>query len=257
MADSIPSLRKNGASALAAAMGVWWEELWQDVMARLCRTLPEVMLQPEQSEVFSDYTPSGPFSVAKPRPLALGEQPDASVTDQTMYSCGSTAPKTFRRRRVAATGGCGNCDPGRPHQLWEASEGMVHLLAELAALAAADTTRGRGPPLSDEALDALAEQVPAFAKAFGCSHYRHHHLLKQRVCERLPGLSAALGAQRLAPHLPQLLRTAAECAAQDTHRALRESARESLASWRRLLTPAEAEGACAMAGVDVRVLQEA
>ena len=51
----------------------------------------------------------------------------------------------------------------------------------------------------------------------------HHHLLKQRVCERLRELSKALG-PALLPVLPELLKTTATCAEQKAHVALREEA---------------------------------
>jgi len=248
MGDNIPSLRRNGAAALATAIRVWREELWDDVVARLRTTLPEVLLQPEQSEVFADYTPSGPFSVPRPQPMSLGDKTDAAVTNQIMFSCGSVAPKTFKRRdRGKDTTGCmSGCTSNKPHQLWEGSEGMVHLLTELATVAAT--------PEAPTALDTLAEMLPDLARGFGCSHYRHHHLFKQRVCERLPALCKALGPQRLLPHLSGLLRTAAECAAQDTHQGLRESARGALAAWREQLAPGDVEAACRAAGVDARVV---
>eukprot|EP00434_Breviolum_minutum_P033205 symbB.v1.2.029381.t1/scaffold3206.1/size61198/7 len=90
MADNIPSLRRNGAAALASAMKVW-PELWSQVLPRLQKTLPEVLMQPEHSEIFTDlsswidYTPSGPFSVPKSKSTAVGEKSDPAFTDQVMY----------------------------------------------------------------------------------------------------------------------------------------------------------------------------
>lgn len=253
MADNIPSLRKNGAAALVMAVSVWRADLWDTVVARMRKTLPEVLMQPENSEIFTDYTPSGPFSVPRSKTLAMGEKPDPAHTDQTMYSCGSVAPKTFKRPgRGRSDAGCMNCTDDQPHQLWEASEGMVHLLAELAALAARDADA-----TSQSRSDGLAEMLPMLAQAFGCSQFRHHHLLKQRICERLPALTEALGPQRVLPHLPELLRITAECAAQGVHMALRECAREALAAWRRCL-PAEAvETACRAAAVEPRAVMAA
>jgi len=257
MADNIPSLRKNGAAALALAVRVWTKELWDDVAQRLEATLPEVLQQEENSEVFADYTPSGPFSVPRAKPQSLEAEPSPMFTDQTMMSCGSMAPKTFKRdRRAKASerlkdaGGCMNCSVTQPHQLWEASEGMVHLLTDLAELVAAQQeVTGR-----KERADALAALLPSLAKAFGCSQFRHHHLLKQRVCERLPALTKALGPERLLPHLPELLRLTAECAAQDSHRALRECAYETLDVWKRCLEKVDLDRVSCEAGVDLSQL---
>ncbi|CAJ1343050.1 unnamed protein product [Effrenium voratum] len=238
MADNIPSLRRNGAAALAAAVSVWLEELWPKVLPRLQKTLPEVKMQPEFSEIFTDYTPSGPFSVPKTK-STLGEKSDPAFTDQVMYSCGSSAPKTFKQRRASDTG-CMNCTVQAPHQLWEASEGMVHLLTELAML-----------ELDDAKKKQLVALLPSLAEAFACSQYRHHHLLKQRVCERLPELSKALR-KGLVPCLPELLRTLATCADQAAHTALKAEARQALACWKELY-PAELQSACEAASINPKV----
>lgn len=249
MADNIPSLRRNGAAALAMAVGTWTDQLWDDVTDRLAKTLPSVVDQPEKSEVFADYTPSGPFSVPRPKPASFEDKPDPEFMDQTMYSCGSVAPKTFKRRQRVKDSGCMNCATEQPKQLWESSEGMVHLLADLAILNEASQETAR-----EARAIGLAGLLPALASAFGCSHYRHHHLLKQRVCERLPSLSTALGSQRLLPHLPALLKVVAECAAQDTHHALREGAKAVLIAWQRQLPSSDLEAACRTAGLDTKAL---
>jgi len=237
MADNIPSLRRNGAAALASAMKVW-PELWSQVLPRLQKTLPEVLMQPEHSEIFTDYTPSGPFSVPKSKSTAVGEKSDPAFTDQVMYSCGSSAPKTFKQKRARDSSGCMNCATEAPHQLWEASEGMVHLMTELAQLDATQLP--------------LAELMPSLAKAYACSQYRHHHLLKQRVCERLPELTKALG-KELLPHLPALLKTTATCAQQAAHSALKEEARQVIRCWKGLF-PEELQAACEVAEINPKVL---
>ena len=77
--------------------------------------------------------------------MSIRDKPDQSVADQTMYSCGSVAPKTFKRRPRVDASGCTLCSSNRPHQLWEASEGGAHLVAELAALAADAGIQPAGP----------------------------------------------------------------------------------------------------------------
>lgn len=235
MQDSIPCLRKNGAAALAMATGAW-PEVWEQVLPRLRKLLPRVEEQPENSRVFSDYTPSGPFSVPRPLAVSLDDREtvtDPSVTNKTMYSCGSLAPKTLRRKKLLAQGGCMNCSEDLDHQPWEASEGMIHLVVELASLLAGlASVGGDGGPTSAlhaQRLDELAELMPLLARAFGCSHYHHSHLLKQRVCERLPSLAASLQS-RLAQGgaLVPLLRTTEACATQRSYLALYETGREAL-----------------------------
>jgi len=251
MADNIPSLRANGAAAVAMAVKAW-PQLWREVLPRLGPRLREVQMQIEQSEVFSDYTPSGPFSVPKPKPSSLEDTPDPQFVNQTMFSCGSVAPKTFKRKQRVKDSGCMNCNNETARQPWESSEGMVYLMGELASLAARTQTKD-----SEEHLAAIAANLPELNTAFACSQYRHHHLLKQRVCERLPALTEALGMVRMQPHFPPLLRTVAECAEQEMHRGLQAAAMATLSAWGARLSAAEAEVACAAAAVDVRVLTEA
>ncbi|CAK9102435.1 unnamed protein product [Durusdinium trenchii] len=246
MADNIPSLRRNGAAALATAMKVW-PDLWPEVLSRLQKTLPEMLMQPEHSEIFTDYTPSGPFSVPKSKPTAVGEKSDPSFTDQVMYSCGSSAPKTFKQKRAKDTSGCMNCATDMPHQLWEASEGMIHLLTELAQL-----TEDADEELSQRRTE-LSGLLPMLAQAYACSQYRHHHLLKQRACERLPELSKAMG-KELVPHLPELLKTTATCAGQAAHGALKEEAKQVLQCWKDMY-PEDFETACGTAKIDPKVLK--
>jgi len=237
--DNIPSLRQNGAAALATAVGVWPDVLWAKVLMTLADMLPAAETQPEKSEVFADYTPSGPFSVPRPASKKLDDVVDVAFTDQTMYSCGSLAPKTMKKRNRGSGGGCMNCTVGSPHQPWEASEGMAHLLVELARLAA----RGGiavGRRDASACCDELADLLPLFVRGLRCTHYRHSHLLRQRVCERLPALTEALTVRRMLPQLPDLLRICTECARQGTQfPALGDAADSAIAAWRRVLSQAE------------------
>jgi len=249
MADNIPSLRQNAASGLASAVGVWTEDLWDEVLATLKSTLPSVLQQPENSQIFTDYTPSGPFSVPRTKPASLEDKVDPAFANQTMYSCGSAAPKTFKRRSRVKDSGCMNCSNDQPKQLWEASEGMIYLLVELASLLAKDPS-----PPAQARKDGLAALLPSLVSAFECSQYRHHHLLKQRTCERLPVLTQSLGFEAVKPEFPALLRVTGECAAQGSHHALQESARELLSAWQRWVPAGELEAACDAAGVDVKLV---
>lgn len=251
MADNIPSMRRNSANALATAVRVWPEDLWPKILPRLEKTLPEVLMQPEHSETFTDYTPSGPFSVPKSKTLSLEERgkADPEFIDQVMYSCGSSAPKTFKERRREARAkdtGCMNCAATAPTQLWEASEGMVHLLTDLASFASSTG--------SEKKLEQLSAFLPSLSKAFACSQYRHHHLLKQRVCERLPEITKAFG-PGLMPHLPELLKTLATCAGQGAHRALKQEATQVLKHWKQTFREEELLRACQDASLDAKVLQ--
>ena len=140
-----------------------------------------------------------------------------------------------------------NCATDMPHQLWEASEGMIHLLTELAQL-----TEDADEELSQRRTE-LSGLLPMLAQAYACSQYRHHHLLKQRACERLPELSKAMG-KELVPHLPELLKTTATCAGQAAHGALKEEAKQVLQCWKDMY-PEDFETACGTAKIDPKVLK--
>lgn len=52
---------------------------------------------------------------------------DFEHADKTMFSCGSLAPKLKRG------GGCMDHGFSRPQEMWEMSDGAVHLIRELSA----------------------------------------------------------------------------------------------------------------------------
>merc|ERR1711965_593668 len=89
-----------------------------------------------------------------------------------------------------------------------------------------------------EWLEELGALLPSLASAFNCSQFRHHYLLKQRICERLPAILKALGPQRTQQSLPELTRISSECAKQKVHANLRECAQEALAACKKASTSA-------------------
>jgi len=244
LGDNIPSMRRNGGAAFAMAAATWDEEWWPQILEAMRETLPLVATQTSESKVFTDYTPSGPFSVPKAKPKALDDaEIDVAHTNQPMYSCGSLAPKTLkrdkeRRRAAAQAGGCMNCAEKRAHQPWEASEGHAHLLTDMAKLA-----RSSAAWHMEDRLAEVASLLPLLRDAFECSQYAHQHLYKQRVCERLPELTAALGPEHLHTSLPGLLQLVSSAAQQDAHGALQACAQEVLVCWRKAFTAEELQKA--------------
>eukprot|EP00929_Paragymnodinium_shiwhaense_P063561 TRINITY_DN31755_c0_g1_i1.p1 TRINITY_DN31755_c0_g1~~TRINITY_DN31755_c0_g1_i1.p1 ORF type:complete len:732 (-),score=150.97 TRINITY_DN31755_c0_g1_i1:197-2392(-) len=253
--DNIPSLRQNGAASLATAVGAW-PSSWSEVVERLEQLLPVVEQQTAASRIFQDYTPSGPFSVPRPKATTLEELRqgvDTRNTNQAMYSCGSMAPKTFKRKLRLRDAGCMNCNIDTPSQPWEASEGMAHLLVELASLTAAgkglsscaEAAGSSAEEVKAERLDKLAALGPLLVRALKCSHYDHSYCLKQRIFERLPPLTEALGPSRLSTELPELLKIVAEGMTQRMHQNLYEAARCALLTWRRTLPASQKQAAAA------------
>jgi len=99
LGDNIPSLRKN-AKALVHATKVY-DSYFSTLEARLPELLQAVQSQCEDSRTFAQYTPSGPFSVPHKKYIAHEDYtPHPTVNNQTMYSCGSLAPKTLKQLTV-------------------------------------------------------------------------------------------------------------------------------------------------------------
>eukprot|EP00927_Polykrikos_kofoidii_P042285 TRINITY_DN3615_c0_g1_i1.p1 TRINITY_DN3615_c0_g1~~TRINITY_DN3615_c0_g1_i1.p1 ORF type:complete len:827 (-),score=154.80 TRINITY_DN3615_c0_g1_i1:44-2455(-) len=252
--DNIPSLRSNGAAALCGVIVGPWSDLWEDVLIRLRELLPAAEKQADNSEIFTDYTPSGPFSVPRPKDRGTAAE-DLAHTNKVMYSCGSLAPKTLKRRQRVKDSGCMNCTTDAPHQLWESAEGMAHLLSELSVKVVATAATNPSAGLfatsgADARLDELAALVPLLIRSFEPSHYQHSHLLKQRVCERLPALVESLRPQRVTKDMPQILRVLKECIAQLSHPLLHESSKDALLAWRRAWLPGEKAAVAASMGLD-------
>ncbi|KAF4653736.1 Intraflagellar transport protein 80, partial [Perkinsus chesapeaki] len=134
------------------------------------------------SESFSHYTPSGPFSVPAKKVSHEEYVPPDEVSNQTMYSCGSLAPKTHlgHLKKKSPGGGCMNCSSGddRYAVAWERSDGAVDLLASDCLL--------RDDP--GELLDTF---MPTVESIFHLSHFKHNVNLKRTICERFPLLRSA------------------------------------------------------------------
>jgi len=190
LCDNVPSLRSNGAMAFTKAVKVY-VDWWPHVADHLRKALGEVKNQPEVSKTFANYTPSGPFSV----PVRNGEQWNVpEPINQTMYSCGSLAPKTHKKKH-GPSGGCMNCNVDRPQQPWEACEGAIRLLTEIAPWA-----------LLEHRAE-VVEMMPLVRAAFDVDHFPHHTNLKQSICECLPrlqdGLQGDFSADMFVPALEQ------------------------------------------------------
>ncbi|KAF0313434.1 hypothetical protein FJT64_016037 [Amphibalanus amphitrite] len=178
--DNIPSVRQGGAEALANAVRAYGEQALTLVMNRVREDLTALKDEPE---------PSGP--AAAPGGYAERKQQrdndEQLHTNQTMYSCGSLAPKM-------AAGGCSACHRfRRPVELWEAADGSARLLAELAAAPGCGGT--------------VSETVPLLAAAAGRRHYTHHLQLLETVCRALPPLATGIGKRCFKTHLHLLLDT--------------------------------------------------
>ncbi len=77
---------------------IW--NLHDTLFPRLDAYLEKCKDQPMDSASFSQYTPSGPFSVPQRKMEFRSHEeyvPNARFVDQMMYSCGSSAPRNFKK----------------------------------------------------------------------------------------------------------------------------------------------------------------
>jgi len=202
--DNIWSVRENSAIALGKCIDAYGDLALEKIILRLDEYLPKVREQVVESERFSSLDPGGStFGVAGPRGGILVRPPPKDFVDQflnldvvdravggglqvdnqQMFSCGSLAPKLQRG------GGCMDHGFSRPRQPWEASDGAIYLLRELAK---------RRPT---QALDRL----PIVAELAATRNFRHYHTLHETVWKQLMSIAKPVGKQSFKRHLELLL----------------------------------------------------
>merc|ERR1711997_359192 len=92
-------------------------------------TFDRVKDQPVESQRYGDMSKDpANFGVVK----QLRDNDPQLHENQTMYSCGSLAPKM--KRSVGGGGGCTDCKFKKPSEPWEAADGCLYLLCELSSL---------------------------------------------------------------------------------------------------------------------------
>lgn len=183
--DSIASVRQGGALALAQVIGAYpgEEDDLQRVVEEARRRLQGVADQPADDELKHPGIDPSPavFGVVK---RAKDNDADAH-TDQTMYSCGSLAP------RMKRGGGCTDHTFQKPSQPWEKGEGCVHLVRELSAL--------------KEAAPHLDVLLLLVAKAAEHRHYVQHHSFLESVFKQMPSIARNMGKRKFKCHLAAFL----------------------------------------------------
>ena len=105
-------------------------------------------------------------------------------SNQTMYSCGSLAPKMQRM-------GCGDCKFKKPSEHWEAADGCVYLANELADI--------------NGFAENIAHLLPQIQEASRHRHYAMHFYFLETVAKVLPSLAKKLGKKLFKPHLEGFL----------------------------------------------------
>eukprot|EP00850_Spirogloea_muscicola_P019293 SM000187S03910 [mRNA] locus=s187:114336:121099:- [translate_table: standard] len=129
LVDNISSVRQDSAAALGSAMKVYKDEAIAKVMVALTELLPLAKEQPDESRRYGGLDNVTHFGVAHKK---LRDNDQNLHTDQTMYSCGSLTAKAGSTTMLARGGGCMDHGFSRAKEPWEASDGAIYLLKELA-----------------------------------------------------------------------------------------------------------------------------
>ncbi|KAK4536016.1 hypothetical protein CDCA_CDCA07G2041 [Cyanidium caldarium] len=122
-ADNIPSVRQHAAEAVVSVAVALGEAHVQRVLSYLGPALRRALQQ--SSDAYYSESDATPFDAQ--RKLARDNDPHLH-TGQTMYSCGSLAPK-MRPARLRV--GCMNCAFSRPPEPWEETDGALMVWGQL------------------------------------------------------------------------------------------------------------------------------
>lgn len=179
--DNIASVREDSAVALGDAVRAYGEEAAARVCAKVAELLPMAKDQSADSRTAPGLENTTLFGVAAQRRERANDP--ALHTDQTMFSCGSLAPKLQR------SDGCMDHGFARDKELWEASDGAICMVRELADVAPA----------------AVPQFLPVLADLARLTHFAHCLTLQETLWKALPAIADGMGKRAFKPHLQEFL----------------------------------------------------
>eukprot|EP00850_Spirogloea_muscicola_P012243 SM000078S22102 [mRNA] locus=s78:439279:445616:- [translate_table: standard] len=174
LVDNISSVRQDSAAALGSAMKVYKDEAIAKVVVALTELLPLAKEQPDESRRYGGLDNVTHFGVAHKK---LRDNDQKLHTDQTTYSCGSLTAKAGSTTMLARGGGCMDHGFSRAKEPWEASDGAIYLLKELALAS------------PNQAL----QFMPTLADLGRCTHFGHYHNLLETLYKHLPHIAEHIG----------------------------------------------------------------
>lgn len=183
--DNIPTVRENSAVALSKAVQAYGQEALDRVLPVVREMLPKAHEQPNESKKYSDLENVTQFGVAARK--ARDNDP-AVHQNQDMFSCGSLTAR-FSTSYLVKSDGCMDWGFTRGKEPWEASDGSVYLVRELATCA--PTT--------------VIEFLPGLADLARISTFQHAFNMHETLWRSLPVIARALGKGVFKPHLEQFL----------------------------------------------------
>jgi len=182
--DPISSVRQGAAIALANSIRAFGNDAVQPIVEKIKEGLTNVKNQQVESEKYGTFD-TGPaeFGVAK----RLRDNDPAIHENQTMFSCGSLAPKMGRK----GGGGCGDCKFRKPSEPWEFADGCIHLVAEMSTI--------------KECEEEVTSLLPIVSDACRHKHYALHLNLMGTVCGRLPDIAKNINKRNFKPALEDFI----------------------------------------------------
>eukprot|EP00736_Rhodelphis_marinus_P002697 Rmarinus@m.11081 len=211
--DCIWSVRETAAVALGKMIDAYGDEVMPRITELLKERLPKVKEQSADSVRYTGVENVTQFGVAAKK--ARDNDPELH-TGQQMYSCGSLAPK-LKKGSARAAGCCSGAGIESQMQPWEASDGCVYLLREVAS---------RKPDVAVEFMDTLLDVA-------GLTNFGHFGNFLETIWKQMASIAKSLGKARMQPFAGEVIRRlvmALECgnrlaaaAAQDSIKPLRKA----------------------------------
>lgn len=180
LSDPISSVRQGAAIAIANSVKAFGKEALKKVEDKIREGLKNIKNQAVESEKYGSFH-AGPaeFGVAK----KIRDNDITLHENQTMYSCGSLAPKMNR----GGSGGCTDAKFRKKSEPWELADGCVHAVAELAKV-------------KEYHVD-VSNMLPLVSDACHHKHYVMHLNFFSTVCGRLAEIGASIEKKYFKPHL--------------------------------------------------------
>jgi hypothetical protein len=171
--DPIPSVRTHAATALGNVLRGYKEPVRVKLLPLMEEMLHAVELQKAEISA-STYSNVTTFAVAK----RVHDNDEAVHVDQTMYSCGSLAPRMNKGSARPKFCGCSGGGAGlkRTDDPWFMTDCAVYLLKEWGTIYPAD----------------VAKWAPQIVKIVECTQFVHHVKLWCSVYQCLPSILQAL-----------------------------------------------------------------
>ncbi len=180
--ENIFSVREDSAVALGNAARAYGEEAIHRIEEKLKEMLPKAKDQIPESTSLSKLENVTSFGVAAER---MNRANDKTMhTDQLMFSCGSLAPKLKRGADC-----CGDYGMSRPAEAWEASDGSIYLIRELAVVSP----------------ESVIPFMSTLAELGELTHFTHHVILHETLWKCLPDIASSLGKAEFKKHLEAFL----------------------------------------------------